>query len=48
MGGPRMATDGRLAYRRGPAGQAEAGKDVGVAPVGEMHFRSGAGRGKPL
>ncbi|KAL7062822.1 hypothetical protein AAHC03_01459 [Spirometra sp. Aus1] len=52
MGGPRSQADGRTAYRRGPAypgmGQTEAGKDAGVVGDGQVHFHSGAGRGKPF
>ena len=41
MGAPRMQADGRSAYRRGPVGQAEAAKEAGVIPEGEVHFRGG-------
>lgn len=52
IGGSRMPTDGRLAYRRGPvgpeAGKETEGKDAGVVNEEEVHFRSNAGRGRPL
>ncbi len=53
MGGPRQATGGRAAYRRGPvppgAGQVDPAKvSAGVVGDGEVNFRSGAGRGRPL
>uniref|UniRef100_A0A0R3W6M1 S10_plectin domain-containing protein n=1 Tax=Taenia asiatica TaxID=60517 RepID=A0A0R3W6M1_TAEAS len=47
VGGPRMQTDGRSAYRIGTVGQADATKEATVVPEGEVHFRGGPD-GRPM
>ncbi|KAL5111736.1 40S ribosomal protein S10 [Taenia crassiceps] len=47
VGGPRMQTDGRSAYRIGAVGQVDATKEATVVPEGEVHFCGGPG-GRPM